>query len=172
MLNGNKIRLRRVEKDDAFKLMLWENNAENWRVSGTEIPFSLDEINLYIEHAQNFKSTGQLRLMIDTLADKETIGCVDLFEMNFRHKRSGVGILINSVEHRNKGFAKEALQLLENYVKNTFHFEQLYANIQEDNQISISLFEQLGYIKTGEKKNWYSFGGKKINELFFQKILG
>lgn len=171
MLNGTKIKLRRVEKEDAFRLMLWENNVDHWKVSGTEIPFSLDEINLYIEQAQNFKASGQLRLMIDLINEEDTVGCVDLFDMNFRHKRAGVGILINNIEDRNKGYAKEALQLLENYVKNMFHFEQLFANIQEDNHTSILLFKQLGYVQAGAKKDWYIFGDQRVNELFFQKII-
>lgn len=170
MLNGSKVQLRRVEQKDGFNLMLWENNPDNWRVSGTELPFSLDEINLYIQNAQNFRATGQLRLMIDLLKTDLTIGCVDLFEMNFRHNRAGVGVLINNLEYRNKGYAKEALVLMESYVKNMFHFTQLYANIQEDNTNSIALFKQLGYKQTGEKKDWYTFEDVSVNELFFQKI--
>lgn len=171
MLNGKNIKLRRVEQKDVFHLMLWENNPDNWRVSGTEIPFSLDEINLYIEQAQNYRSSGQLRLIIETLDSKHTLGCLDLFEMQFKHKRAGVGILINDKEHRNKGYAKEALFLVEEYVKNMFGFQQLFANIQEDNSTSIVLFSQLGYEQNGIRKNWYTFGGKTIDELFYQKII-
>ncbi|MGB0933631.1 MAG: GNAT family N-acetyltransferase [Lishizhenia sp.] len=171
MFEGTNIKLRRVEEKDAFHLMLWENNPDNWRVSGTEIPFSLDEINQYIEHAQNYRTTGQLRFVIESIDSEEAVGCIDLFEMNFKHKRAGVGILINNAEHRKKGFAKEALSLLEDYVKQTFDFQQLFANIQADNTTSISLFKKMGFEQSGIKKNWYSFENYKVDELFFQKII-
>ena len=51
-LRGQKVRLRPVEKDDATRLLLWENNPQHWKVSGTEVPFSLNAILEYIAQAQ------------------------------------------------------------------------------------------------------------------------
>ncbi len=43
---------------------------------------------------------------------KKTIGCIDLFDFDPFHERISLGLLIAS-EHRNKGFAAEAISLCE-----------------------------------------------------------
>ncbi|SFT34801.1 diamine N-acetyltransferase [Lishizhenia tianjinensis] len=169
MLKGDKIYLRRVETYDATTILFWENNPSNWRVSNTEIPFSLHEIEAFIDNAQAFRTTGQLRLMIIENQTNKSIGCLDFFEMNFKELRAGVGILINDHADRGKGFAQESLSIAEEYVKKVFNFRQLFCNIQADNTDSIALFEKLGYQKQGVKKDWYKIDGSYIDEYFYQK---
>lgn len=169
MLKGNKVHLRRVETYDATTILLWENNTENWRVSNTEIPFSIHEIEAFIENAQSFRTTGQLRLMIIANDTNKSIGCLDFFDMNFKECRAGVGILINDTADRGKGYAKESLELAEAYVKKVFNFRQLFCNIQADNKASIALFEQLGYQQQGVKKDWYTYNNQFVDEYFYQK---
>ena len=49
-LKGSLVVLRAVEKDDASTIFMWENNPDNWKVSNTEVPFSLFDIHQLIEH--------------------------------------------------------------------------------------------------------------------------
>ena len=53
MLKGNSIYLRVVESEDATKLFVWENDPENWKVSNTEVPFSMHSIHQLIEQQSN-----------------------------------------------------------------------------------------------------------------------
>ena len=97
------------------------------------------------------------------------IGLIDLFDFDAKHKRAGVGILID-VNYRKKGFAKEALELLEDYCFNHLDLNQIYANIVVDNLISKKLFEDLGYQKVGVKKDWIKTNKGFISEVLYQKI--
>ena len=47
--------------------------------------------------------------------DEKDIGTIELFDFEPTHLRAGVGIWIADESERQKGFAKEALQLLINY---------------------------------------------------------
>ena len=49
MLKGESIYLRVVDKEDATVLFLWENDPKNWKVSNTEVPFSMHAIHQLIE---------------------------------------------------------------------------------------------------------------------------
>jgi diamine N-acetyltransferase len=175
MLKGENIYLRAIEPSDATKIMLWENNSDNWRVSGTEAPFSLHGILEYINSIHNFRQSGELRLMICLNKTKEAIGTLDLFEANFKHARAGVGILLAEKSERKKGFAKESLILMHEYADKLLDFYNLTANILEDNTESIALFESVGYELVGVRKNWFldtpSNGGKRINERIYQLCL-
>lgn len=171
MLKGQNIFLRAVEPSDATRILLWENNPENWRVSGTEAPFSMHGILEYINSIQNFRQSGELRLMICLQNTQDAIGTLDLFEANFKHGRAGVGILIAEKTERNKGYAKESLDLLRDYANVFLGFHNLTANVLEDNQASIQLFESAGFELVGVRKEWFLDHGKRINERIYQLCL-
>ena len=171
MLKGNTIYLRPVEPSDAVQIMLWENDPTNWRVSGTEAPYSLHAIQDYINSIQSFRASGELRLMICKQETSEPIGTLDLFEANFKHERAGVGILIAEVSERKKGFAQESLFLLAEYAKEVLGFYNLTANVLEDNTSSIRLFESAGYELVGVRKNWFKDKENRVNERIYQLCL-
>ena len=160
MLRGDKIFLRAIEAQDATKILLWENNPEHWRVSGTESPFSLEDIINFINSEQGFRQSGQLRLIICKKSTDQAIGALDLFEANFKHGRAGVGILIGEESEKNKGYATESLNLLVHYAKTTLKFHNLTANVLADNTASIRLFEAAGYELIGIRKDWFFDQGK------------
>lgn len=171
VLQGKNIYLRPIEPTDAIQVMMWENNPDNWRVSGTEAPYSLHAIQDYINSIQSFRASGELRLMICKNDSSEAIGTLDLFEANFKHERAGVGILIAELNERQKGFAQESLFLLAEYAKEVLGFYNLTANVLEDNVSSIHLFESAGYELVGVRKNWFKDKEKRVNERIYQLCL-
>lgn len=94
MLRSENIFLRSVEATDATRIMLWENNPAHWKVTDTEVPFSMTGIMQLIEQQQHFRSTGQLRLMICLTSNEEAIGTIDLYDADFKNGNAAVGILI------------------------------------------------------------------------------
>lgn len=171
MLKGDKIFLRAVEPGDATKLMLWENNPEHWKVTDTEVPFSLHGIHQLIEQQQHIRSTGQLRLMICLNQTDEAVGAIDLYDADFRHEKAAVGILIGEDENKKKGYAQESLQLLIDYARDFLALHNLYCSVQADNAESISLFEKAGFEKVGVRKEWFFIKGERIDEICFQLCL-
>jgi diamine N-acetyltransferase len=172
VLKNKSIFLRAVEPADASLLLLWENDTENWKVTDTEVPFSLSAILQLIEQQQQFRSTGMLRFMICVNESEEAIGAIDLYDADFRHKRAAIGILIGSKDARGKGFAKESLELIVNYAKDQLGMNNLYCSIQEDNVESQHLFEKTGFQLIGKRKEWFLFRGKWIDERMYQLWLG
>jgi diamine N-acetyltransferase len=171
LLRGQNIFLRAIEPEDATKVMIWENNPENWRVSGTEAPYSMHGILEYINSIQNFRQCGELRLIICLKESKKPIGTLDLFDANFKHGRAGIGILIGEVEERSKGFASEAIQLLIEYARDLLGFHNLTAQVLDDNLPSRFLFENNGFELVGIRKEWFYEKGKRIDERIYQLCL-
>jgi len=171
MFKGEQVYIRLVESSDAGTILLWENNPENWKVSETEVPFDLNSILTLIEQAQQIRTYGQLRFMICLNSTNESIGTIDLFDANFKHKRAGVGILIAEKSQRNKGFAKEALVLIIKYSKEVLGFKNIYCTIHSDNDSSVKLFESIGFKFVGVRKDWYLEKGKWLDELMYQLCL-
>lgn len=171
MLKGEKIYLRQLEEHDITALLLWENNAENWRYSATEAPFSMYEIGEYIKTASLIRQNLQIRLIICLTANDQPIGTVDLFTIDFKNGRAGVGILIAEKANRQKGYALEALNIMAKFAAEQLELSQLHCEIQADNQASIQLFERAGFVRNGTKKDWFKIKNEIIDAYFYQKFL-
>jgi diamine N-acetyltransferase len=169
-LKGHLISLRAVEPGDLDLLYQWENNPSVWHLSNTLAPFSKHVLKEYIENAKHdIYVTKQLRLIINT-PKYGAIGCIDLFDFDPTNQRAGIGILIADEQHRGKGYAAEALQILCNYCFSILHLHQLYCNINADNTASINLFVKSGFVQAGNKKEWNRTLSGYTDELFFQLI--
>jgi diamine N-acetyltransferase len=125
----------------------------------------------YIDQAQHIRSHGQLRFLICSNETQKPLGTIDLYNADFKHMRTAVGILIADELDRGQGYATEALALMENYVHTILAFENIYASVQADNSASERLFLQAGYTKIGRRKNWFFENQQWIDELLFQKWL-
>ena len=171
LFKGERIYLRPVEKEDATRLLLWENNPKHWKVTGTEVPYSMSAMLEYIDQAQHIRSHGQVRFLICENQSQKPIGTIDLYNADFKHQRTAVGILIADEMDRGHGYASEALVLMEDYVCTILAFENMYASVHADNEASEHLFLNAGYTKIGRRKNWFFENQQWIDELLFQKWL-
>jgi diamine N-acetyltransferase len=170
-LTYKNISLRPLEPEDIDLLYLWENNMEIWEVSNTKVPFSKHILAQYLqESTKDIYALKQLRLIIQN-KQSEPVGAIDLFDFEPYHLRAGVGILIHNPDDRNHGYAANALEALSRYALHTLGLKQLYANIASDNTISIRLFEKMGFIQAGIKKDWLKIPGGWKDEILLQKIL-
>lgn len=172
MLNftGKHIFLRALEPADLDFLYKLENDTDIWEISGTLEPYSKKVLQSYLDNAhRDIYEVKQLRLCICN-RDGKCIGLMDLFDFDPKNGRAGVGIVISDLGDRNRGAGTEAISLLCNYAFSILDLHQLYANILEDNQASIHLFEKLGFEKIGIKREWVRSNYGFKNEAMYQKI--
>ncbi len=166
-----KIRLRALEPEDLELLYEWENNSVYWIISNTAAPFSKYTLKRYMENShKSIYETGQLRLMIDLIAEKKTIGTIDIFDFDPFHKRAGIGILIADETERRKGYASMAVKCLTDYCFKTLQLHQLYCNILANNCESMDLFKKQGFVEIGIKKDWVKVSKGYLDEHMFQLI--
>lgn len=169
LLTSENISLRALEPSDLELLYYWENNPKVWEVSHTLAPFSKFVLTQYLESQHlDIYASKQLRLVIID-KNKVPVGLIDLFDFEPKHKRAGIGILID-VAARGKGYAKEALIVMQDYCFNHLDLFQIYANIGCENKPSLTLFESLGFEKIGVKKGWIKTPNGFEDEVLYQKL--
>jgi diamine N-acetyltransferase len=169
-IEGNLCRLRALEPEDLDAMYGWENDTDSWRVSGTVAPFSRHVLSRLIDEQQfDIYATRQMRLVIETL-DGSAVGAVDMFEFDPQNLRAGVGIIV-APPYRNQGFALDALQTLERYVRDVLRMHQLWCSVGADNDASLALFRKAGYAECGRRKEWILTPNGAIDEVLMQKLL-
>ena len=169
-IEGNLCRLRALEPEDLDAMYGWENDTDSWRVSGTVAPFSRHVLSRLIDEQQfDIYATRQMRLVIESL-DGTAVGAVDMFEFDPQNLRAGVGIIV-APPYRKQGFALDALQTLERYVRDVLRMHQLWCSVGADNEASLALFKKAGYTECGRRKEWILTPNGAIDEVLMQKIL-
>lgn len=169
-IEGNLCRLRALEPEDLDAMYGWENDTDSWRVSGTVAPFSRHVLSRLIDEQQfDIYATRQMRLVIET-PDGSAVGAVDMFEFDPQNLRAGVGIIV-APPYRKQGYAQDALQMLERYVRDVLRMHQLWCSVGADNEASLTLFKKAGYAECGRRKEWILTPNGAIDEVLMQKIL-
>ncbi len=172
ILESENIRLRALEPEDIDLVYRWENDPGIWSVSNTLVPYSRDVLKQFLAHAhQDIFQTRQARLMIDLKEPTiRSIGTIDLFDFEPYHSRLGIGILIKEKKDREKGYARESLELTLNYIFKVLLIHQVYCNILKGNTRSLELFKKLGFETVGLKKDWIKNLDGWQDEYLLQKI--
>ncbi len=171
MIEGNKLRLRAPEFDDIPVIYQWENDPEIQVFSAVRTPVSIYAIEQYILSSEQDPFVArQVRFMADLAETHATVGHIDLFDIDARHRRAGVGILTDK-SHRGLGYASEMLEIIGNWCKEQLELHQLWCNISSNNPESIQLFTKAGYAETCRKKEWLREGGEWVDEVFMQRML-
>ena len=170
LLEGAHIKLRALEPEDLEFLYALENDPDIWEVSGTLTPYSRKVLRDYLEKAhRDIYEVKQLRLAICTTL-KNPIGLIDLYDFDPKHRRAGLGIVISEPADRDRGYGAEAISLLTTYAFDILGLHQLYASVGEKNVRSRHLFEKLGFVKSGVRRQWWRTASGYEDEWFYQKI--
>ena len=159
--------LRKLEPDDLPLLYEWENDSCAWIDGDTHNPLSHEDLRAYILRTTgDIYEDGQLRLMICPTTEAEAVGCVDLYNVDIRNRKAAVAIYI-SRKYRGQGFAQNALRELKLYVTNILCFRMLYALVREKNEVSVNLFQSVGFQQVAVLPKWVNEG----NIFVLQSIL-
>jgi diamine N-acetyltransferase len=162
--------LRALEPEDLDVLLQLENDSSLWKYSNRTEPFSRDLLQKYIDQQeQDIFEVKQKRFVV-SYPDQTPIGFVDLFDFEPLHRRAGIGVIIHP-DHQGKGYAKRALELVEEFAKKQLNLHSLFANIAVENSASLKVFESCEFRRIAEKKEWNFYEGRFHDEYLYQKLL-
>ncbi|MBB77797.1 MAG: hypothetical protein CL844_02210 [Crocinitomicaceae bacterium] len=162
--------IRPIRYDDAIKVLQWENDIENWRVSDNSSKYELADILRLIDSLDDISHSRQARWIICDSKTNFRLGAVDLFEINLIEEKARVGILIADKENRKKGFAYKAIQLLEVEALN-IGVNKLICTIYSNNKASLALFEKCNFKKKDSLEKSYISNDDYIDLILFEKCL-
>ena len=112
MIYGERIRLRKHERDDLEKFVEWFNNPEVRRGISLYLPLSLDEEESWYEAMLKRPSEEQpLAIEIKESGTWKMIGNCGLFGFNWRVRFAEFGIGIGDTSYWNQGYGTEARPL-------------------------------------------------------------
>lgn len=164
------IYLRAPEPEDVDRLFLWENDSEDglhghW----ARAPLSRFQIWEYVNsYDANPTTQDGLRLMV--VCGGETVGTVDLYDIDLYNRHASIGIYI-SRQWRGKGIGKLTIESVETYASGKLGLHSLSAYCIGDNVVSHRLFEVAGFEIAGRLKENVRIGKRYHDMDIFNEIL-
>lgn len=158
-LCGDRILIRQVSHDDARYLLKWWNDPAIMTHVGfpTGLDIGKNEVLSLLDEVTDEKN----RLLILDRSSGRPIG-----EMNFTIAGSGkasVGIKIGELAYQNKGYGKEAVKLLLDYLSRSRGIAQVSLDVRDDNFRAHRLYESVGFKNEGYVSEVGSAHGQTSN---------
>ncbi|MBU8757229.1 GNAT family N-acetyltransferase [Priestia megaterium] len=149
MIKGEKIYLRPILKKDITVLNDWKNDEETYRyLGGGFMPTSIDQQEKWIDSMIDTSGNNKRFIICDN--EKEPVGMVGLYDINWIHRTCEIGIFIGSKSAKGKGYGKEACTLVEKFAKEYLNLRKIKLNVVSDNEAAAYMWKSLGYRKIGE----------------------
>lgn len=171
VLKGSSVVLRPIERRDLEKLNQWKNDEEVYQnLGGGYLPVSINIQEKWMDSLMDTTGNNK-RFIIETLS-KESLGMVGLYSISWIHRTCELGIYIGEKEQQGKGYGKEAYRLLENFASRYLNLRKIKACVVADNESATTMYEHLGFIKSGELKEERFINGKYHSVFIMEKFLG
>lgn len=160
MWTGEKVRLRGVEAKDweCFR-DLAQNTVDVRNADMVEPPRSDESFRSWTAERAGRPPGGEaFRLVVEVLDDGAFAGAVTVGETDARAGRFKTGIEI-SRNHRGKGYAAEATELLLTYMFAEQRHNKCEVEVYSFNDASLALYRRLGFVEEGRLRQHEFFAG-------------
>ena len=168
-LVGKKVMLRAMEPEDMELLRETVNDPEIERmVGGWSFPVSKYQQMKWYE--QVVGDQRNLRFIVETLDTKETIGMVNLVDIDWKNRSAFHGIKLKREAPKRHGYATDAVITLMEYAFEELQLVRLDGSWVEYNTASISLYKKCGWKIEGTKEKSVFHQGRYYS-MYFGGIL-
>ena len=151
-----------LKNSDTDALYEWQNSAKIRDLTmGFRFPVQTSTVENWIKKVedQNSKSLVVYGIRVNTLL----VGLVSLHSINQYQRKSLLGIYIGNNEQQRKGVGFIATALILDFAFNGLDFRKVGLEVVERNQNAISLYERVGFVKEGTKREEYFIDGKYLD---------
>jgi diamine N-acetyltransferase len=165
MATKSILRLRPLEREDLRFVHELDNN-ESVMHYWFEEPYEafVELLDLYEKHIHD-----QTERRFVVVKGEESVGLVELVEINHIHRRAEFQIII-SPKHQGKGYASTAVRLAMDYAFKILNLHKLSLVVDCENHRALSVYTKLGFKKEGLLRHEY-FADGKYRDVFRMALL-
>jgi len=165
MVTKVSLRLRPLEREDLRFVHELDNN-ESVMHYWFEEPYEafVELSDLYEKHIHD-----QTERRFVVVKGEESVGLVELVEINHIHRRAEFQIII-SPKHQGKGYASIAVSLAMDYAFKILNLHKLSLVVDCENHRALAVYTKLGFKKEGLLRHEY-FADGKYRDVFRMALL-
>jgi RimJ/RimL family protein N-acetyltransferase len=164
---GEKIRLRAIEPEDAPSFFAWNLDSEMARVLDyLWPPGSMASQREWTQRTATAEIKEDKLYLVMEDQQGNAVGMISTHATNRRVGSFAYGLTVGE-EHRGRGYASEAVIMLLRYFFEELRYQKVTVTVYECNPASIALHEKLGYQLEGRVRRMVYTGGRYYDELYY-----
>ena len=166
---GKKVMLRAMEPEDQEMLREIANDPEiETMVGGWSFPISKYKQDAWYHDVITDKDN--LRFVIELLDTKETVGMVNLIDIDWKNRSAFHGIKLKKDAPKGAGIGTDAVMAIMRYAFEELQLVRLDSTWVEYNEPSLALYRKCGWTVEGRKQK-AKFSRGKYHDVLFGGIL-
>jgi RimJ/RimL family protein N-acetyltransferase len=163
MLNGDRVTLRAVERDDLQRLHELQGNVDLVVFGdGFWEPIPLAAFERQFEQAIE----GQPRHWFVIEAGGTVIGRIGLVQVSRLHGTAELGIEIYDPEYIGQGYGREAIALLLDWAFRIQNYRRIWLKTSAANQRALRCYQAAGFMEEGRMREQLYFDGRYVDSVF------
>jgi len=161
MINGPRIKLRAIEREDLEAIRSWYNNPEISRGLGdTTYPTATHEQEKWLDRIQSQHDTKRFAIEDE---QENLIGITGFWNIHVRDRRAEHAVIIGANPTAAKGYGQETINTCASYAFQEMNLHRLDATILATNLPSIKAYEACGFVREGTIRKHAFRGGTWID---------
>lgn len=168
MLQGEKIRLRRLESKDIDDIMQWVNDPEvtKWLLSFVW-PASREYEEEWLARASRADDPSNQVLAVET-KDGTCIGQVGLHGIDYISGVAELGIVIGRKDYWGQGYGTDALRTLIQFAFSQLRLRKVFLKYLGNNERAKRCYLGLGFKEVGRLKSHQLQGGEFFDMVYME----
>ena len=163
-LIGERIYLSPMCIDDAEKYVEWFcdfKTADGIGKSGGILSIESEK-----EWINKTLLNNEFIFSIVNIENDELIGNCGINQIDQKNRAAEIGIFIGNEEDRNKGYGKEALNILLDYGFNYLNLNNIQLGVFSFNERAIACYKKVGFKEYGRRRKCYFLNGKYYDKVY------
>ncbi|NOZ27122.1 MAG: GNAT family N-acetyltransferase [Chloroflexi bacterium] len=168
MIQGEKVRLRAITRDDLPRYTTWLNDPQVIEYFGPYRPWSLEDEEDWFTKQRTDPSV--MNFAIDALEDGQHVGGCGLSHIDQRNRTAECGIFIGEKSRWGQGLGTDAMRALIRYGFQQLNLHRIYLRVYEENRRAIRAYEKVGFRIEGRWRE-AEFRHGRYHDILWMSIL-
>lgn len=161
---GERVALGPLRRDLVPLYQAWISNLETTQyLSEAGASPTLDEEIEWYE--QTIRSPNSRTFTIYALPDYQPIGTVNLHQINHKHRKANMGIMIGEPAMRGRGLGTEAVELIVDFGFNALDLHSIWLTTYEFNAAARKAYARAGFREVGRRRQCRYHAGRYWDEI-------
>jgi RimJ/RimL family protein N-acetyltransferase len=171
---GDRIRLRRLEREDLPRCAAWLNDPDLRRHLTLLYPMSVALEERWFEQqlaaepaAQPFAIDARAEALVADSADPAwtPVGVCGLHGVDWLHRQAELGLFIGHADFRGSGYGSDVVRTLVRWCFRTLNLHRVHLRVFEDNAPAIRCYEKCGFRLEGRQRQSRFQEGRYLDTL-------
>ena len=167
-MKGNNVYLSPISINDCDTYCKWMNDCKITDNIGrsAKVTNEINNKNWFLQAIND----GKYVFSIVKEENDKLIGCCGINDIDLIHKTCEIYIYIGDNSDRGKGYGKESINLLINYIFNVLNINSIFIKAFEFNHAALHLYESIGFKRIGIRRKNYYINGKYYDTIYLDML--